>query len=220
MFLTPCVEFSEVAGNARNFNTDVHCFALVLQQEDVKVDEVSYSSLESKTAIKMVRSTRMGGWCYPRRRGAEPGSQTQKRPGTWGGSEFTSFAVNRGYITNTHVDVFEADGERVYPPSVGILTAVNRNHVGPAKRAIVVCADDREAVVEALRLDLSERTFRQYSGPMKTLEGLASVLREKGLRFVVMEFPAGCSYILPAGCAHMFVTLGLIESVVWHPSLV
>jgi len=183
-------------------------------------DQVSYSTLKSSAAIQIVRSTRMGGLCYPRRSGVSPGSQTQTKRGSWGGSEFTSFAVNSGYVTNTHVDLFEVDGKTVLPPSVGMLHAVNQNHVGPAKRAIVVCDLDREAVVEALRLDLSQRTFRQYTGPIKTLEDLASVLRERDLRFVVMDFPAGCSYILPGGCAHMFVTMGLIENIVWHPSLV
>ena len=144
---------------------------------------------------------------------------TSKKPGTWGGSEFTAFVMASGYVTPMHVDVYEANGCTVYPPSAGIMRAVNRRYTGPAKKALVVCDADVKTVVEKLGLDRSQRAFRQYSGPLKTLKDVASVLRETGVRYVSMEFPAECSYILPGGCPHMFETLGLIESVVWHPSL-
>ena len=95
---------------------------------------------------------------------------------------------------------------------------VRRDHVGPAKRAIVVCAQDRVKVAKLLRLDLHEIPAHQYRGKMDLI-GLAKILTENKIRFVVMDFPVNCSYILPIGCAHMFKTYGLVESSGWLPSL-
>ena len=100
------------------------------------------------------------------------------------------------------------------------MRAVRRDHVGPAKRAIVVCAGDKDKVLSTFGLDLQKLPSFQYTGKKVDLEGLARILRAAKIRFVVMEFLSECSYIIPSGCAHMFVTLGLIESSTWFTSLV
>lgn len=82
-----------------------------------------------------------------------------------------------------------------------------------------MCSHDKERVIQALRLNTTKTATCQYSGTIASLEGLVPVLKAHGIRFVVMEFPSSCSYIIPSGCAHMFVTLGLIETCAWHPSL-
>lgn len=95
---------------------------------------------------------------------------------------------------------------------------VRRDHFGPAKRAIVVCAQDRMKVATTLGLDLDEIPTHQYQRTID-LMGLAKILTENQIRFVVMDFPGNCSYIIPPGCAHMFETYALVESSGWLPSL-
>ena len=47
--------------------------------------------------------------------------------------------------------------------------SVNREHTGPAKRAIVMCAHDKDRVIEVLGLfiDMTETAACQYDGEIK-----------------------------------------------------
>lgn len=162
----------------------------------------------------------MAELCFPQRGGKwgrKGGSETISitRGGkTWGGSEVTSWAMPDGSVTLPHIDGLDVLGEQMFLSAAGTMRAVRRDHLGPAKRAIVICSGDKDKVVAELGLDLEKNSPSQYSGTID-LEGLARILREAGIRFVVMEFPSDCSYILPSSCAHMFVTMGLIESSTW-----
>ncbi|CAN0479499.1 unnamed protein product, partial [Hapterophycus canaliculatus] len=132
--------------------------------------------------------------------------------------EFASFLVNAGAVTSTHIDMHVAHDREFDVPAAGTMWSVNRDHVGPAERAVVMCSHDKERVIQALRLNKHEHNC-MLPGTVASLEGLVPVLKAHGMRFVVMEFPPSCSYIIPSGCAHMFVTLGLKETCAWHPSL-
>ena len=105
-------------------------------------------------------------------------------------------------------------------PAAGIIRKVNHAHTeGPAKQAIVVHAGDmdRNAEIETLKIDTAKESTSQYGGKVRTLPEFARALRGAGIRFVVMDIPARCSYALPARCAHVFITIGLVESAAWHP---
>lgn len=127
--------------------------------------------------------------------------------------------MSAGHVTKLHLDTFAVGSKHMYLPAAGTIRAVRRDHEGPTKRAIVVCARDKEKVASKFRLDVRKLPNFQYTGKKVDLEGLATLLRAEEIRFVVMEFPSECSYILPSGCAHMFVTLGLFESSTWFTSL-
>lgn len=186
------------------------------------MDGNTYDSIATPKAVDLVRATRMGSLCNPTRGHLKGGSETVSATiGTksWGGSEFTSFLMAAGTVTNTHIDMYVAHDREFEVPAAGTMWSVDRDHVGPAKRAIVMCSHDKERVIQALRLNTTKTATCQYSGTIVSLEGLVPVLKARGIRFVVMEFPSSCSYIIPSGCAHMFVTLGLTETCAWHPSL-
>lgn len=169
----------------------------------------------------MLRDTRMGQLCFPSRHGHRGGTLTGSLAGSrWGGSECMLFAKDDG-MTNPHIDVQSVPGgtgEIIHMPAAGVIRTVNgADSDRPAKQAIVVHADDMDSVVKTLGIDISQESTRQYSGPISTLPGFARALSAAKIRFVVMNFPARCSYALPAKCAHVFVTEGLVESAAWHP---
>lgn len=178
--------------------------------------------MKNDNVTKMIRErTRMGQLCFPLRRGYGGGILTGSLEGSqWGGSECMLFAKDGG-MTNPHIDVQQVPGgtdEIVYMPAAGIIRTVNGADCDrPAKQAIVVHADDMGSVVKTLGIDISKESTRQYSGTIETLPDFARELRAASIRFVVMDFPARCSYALPAKCAHVFVTKGLVESAAWHP---
>lgn len=184
----------------------------------------AYTSLKSEKAIEPVRNTRMGELCISARGGRRGGSETgivTSGSVDWRGSEFVTFVQPKGGITNCHLDLQAVtDGdELLYMPAAGTIQAINATHTGPVKRAIVICASDRENVIKMLELDLDNQATRQYKGGVKDLPGIAAILKANYIRFVVMEFPARCSYAIPLGCAHAFLSLGVVESSVWHPAL-
>lgn len=201
----------------------MHSIFVVAQVDNPK-GSTHRQSMNSPDAIGLLRRTRMAEMCFPQRGGkwgAKGGSETL--PITiggeaWCGSEVTSWAMSEGAVTNPHIDTHVVRGERIFLPAAATMRAVRRDHIGPGKRAIVVCAGDKDKVVTMLGLDLEKLAHCQYSGEVN-LEGLAEILREAKVRFVLMEFPPECSYIIPSGCAHMFLTMGLIESSTWMTSL-
>lgn len=198
-----------------------HLICSILQV-DRQVDGITYDSIATQKAVDLVRATRMGSLCYPTRGHLKGGSETVPTTvGTksWGGSEFTSFLMTAGAVTNTHIDMHVVHDREFDVPAAGTMWSVARDHVGPAKRAIVMCSHDKERVIQALRLNTTKTATCQCSGTIASLEGLVPVLKAHRIRFVVMEFPSSCSYIIPSGCAHTLVTLGLIETCAWHPSL-
>ena len=165
----------------------------------------------------------MGELCFPRRGnhhqcGTLTGSEADGV--AWSGSECMLFAKDGG-MTNPHVDVQSVPGGTgriIHMPAAGVIRKVNRGDTrGPAKQAIVVHADDMLTVIETLKINTNKESTSQYGGPSRTLPEFARVLKSNGIRFVVMNFPSECSYALPARCAHVFVTIGLVESSAWHP---
>ncbi|CAM9479955.1 unnamed protein product [Ectocarpus sp. 13 AM-2016] len=189
---------------------------------DEKVDAQSFNTIKCSGASDLVRNTRMGGLCHPHRprtRGGVLTGTKSVRGKSWSGSEVTAFAKRRGGVTHSHVDAQMVHGESFILPAAGIMRSVNRRGSGPSKRAILMCAHDMERVVDLLALDVSKPYSSQYTGEIVDLEGLATRLRANGIRFILVDFPECCSYAIPARCAHMFVTLRLVESCAWHPIL-
>ena len=193
------------------------------RQVDDKTDKTCYSTMKNDAVTKMIREgTRIGELCFPGRGRHSGGVLTGDSADgvSWSGSECMHFAKDNG-MTNPHVDVQSVPGGtgKIYHmPAAGIIRTVNRDdtHV-PAKQAIVVHADDMSKVIETLDIDTRKESTSQYGGKPRTLPEFAIVLRDAGIRFVVMDFPWRCSYVLPAKCAHVFITLGLVESAAWHP---
>lgn len=190
---------------------------------DKQTDRTCSATLKNDAVTRMIREgTRMGELCFPRRGKHRGGSLTGNSADgvAWGGSECMLFAKDGG-MTNPHVDVQSVPGgtgKIVHMPAAGIIRKVNHADTqGPAKQAIVVHADDMSRVIETLKRDTGKESTSQYGGRLQTLPEFARVLRGAGIRFVVMNFPARCSYALPAKCAHVFTTIGLVESSAWHP---
>ena len=165
----------------------------------------------------------MGELCFPHRsRGRQGGKLTGCRADgvEWSGSECMLFAKDGG-MTNPHIDVQSVpggSGQIMYMPAAGVVRRVNHQDVpGPAKQAIAVHADDMDTATDTLDIDIRKESTSQYRGTLTTLPQFARKLREAKIRFVVMDFPGRCSYALPAQCAHVFITIGLVESAAWHP---
>ncbi|CAM9692634.1 unnamed protein product [Pylaiella littoralis] len=114
----------------------------------------------------------------------------------------------------------EAGKSLFFAAAVGTIRAVRADDLGLpfAKRAIVVCAQDREMVMKKFGLNVHESGHCQYSGPMN-LESLAVSLRKFRARFVVMNVSSGSSYLLPPECAHMFENACLTEGSGWYPCI-
>lgn len=188
-------------------------------------DKTYSATLKNDEVTKMIRDTRIGQLCFPRRGASEGGKlvgvTADGVPFT--GSECMLFAKHGG-MTNPHVDVQRIPSgktkELIKMPAAGIVRRVNNyGPDGPAKQAIVVHRGDVDTVIRALDLDLNKESTSQYSGAIKTLPNFAAKLRDAHVRFVVVNLPTRCSYALPARCAHVFITLGLVESMAWHPNL-
>ncbi|CAN0313746.1 unnamed protein product [Scytosiphon promiscuus] len=191
-------------------------------EEDVRVDAKSLATMRCDEAKNLLRETRMGGLCRPGRgceRGGELVHGFSINDEHWAGSECASFAMVAGSVTSAHVDSQLVQGEEIFLPAAGIMQCADRKEYGPAKRAVVICAHDMSRVVDLLRLNTSQPSAAQYRGPELDVDGLASKLKENSIKFVVCDFPPDCSYAIPSRCAHMFVTLRLVESCVWHPAL-
>lgn len=205
----------------------VGSWAIQNAEDDILVDKANPHnlwSMRSHKAIKILQRTRMSKMCSSSgqgrmgRKGGEQTSTIKIGEERWGGSEVTMWAMSKDIITLPHFDTHTVSGTTFFAAAAGNMRPVRRDHVGPAERAIVVCAQDRVKVAKLLRLDLHEIPAHQYRGKMDLI-GLAKILTENKIRFVVMDFPVNCSYILPIGCAHMFKTYGLVESSGWLPSL-
>lgn len=187
------------------------------------MDACSFETMRCDAATADVRRTRMGQLTFSDRPGVERGSLTETmvvNGRTWAGSEYTAFAMTRGTVTGTHVDGQMVNGEHVLLPAAGVLQSVNRGPHGNAKTAVVVCAPDMDRVVEVLGLVITNPSATQYTGAKLGIGGLIEILNKNGIRFSVVGFPQRCSYAIPRGCAHLFVTDDeLVETVAWHPSL-
>ena len=195
-------------------------YSLYVDQKEEVVDKTSRHSIHCEKGIGLVRQTRMADLCYSIRpggvlQGTQTGTTTTPDGSRFAGSEFTCWTMPDGSVTSSHIDTYN----NFDVPAAGTLTAVDRRYCGLAKRAIVMSSRDRERVVASLGLDTSKSPALQYRGKIRCLESLAAKLQKEGIRFAVMEFPTNSSYLLPAGCGHMFVTFGLVESCTWHPSL-
>lgn len=135
-----------------------HLICSILQV-DRRVDGNTYDSIATQKAVDLVRATRMGSLCYPTRGLLKGGSETVSTAistRSWEGSEFTSFLMTAGAVTNTHIDMHVAHDREFDVPAAGTMWSVNRDHVGPAKRAIVMCSHDKERVIQALRLNTTK----------------------------------------------------------------
>lgn len=217
--LLKCGQKSCIVYPKINLKLRFFCFTF---QENNRVDDDTYETVESKEARDLVQETSMGFLCFPKRRGSNGGSETvlQKNGSeSFGGSSVGTFLMSEGCVTDTHIDQYDVNGNEIDVPAAATLWSVERTPPGPVKRAIVVCSADRDDVIRVLSLDIRKNATCQYAGPIECLEELGAKLKEHKIRFVVVDFPPDCSYIIPPGCAHMFVTLGLVESSVWHPSL-
>lgn len=137
----------------------------------------------------------------------------------WGGSRVTFFCMGRDGFTRPHVDTQNVHGVDLFLPAAGTMRSVQHSDEGPAKRAIIVCVHDREKAIRVLDLSIEEASSCQYRGHIRTLEGLARELRTHNIRFVIVDYPPNCSYLIPWGCVHAFCTLRVVESAVWHPCL-
>ena len=192
---------------------------------DAKKGPKSYATMKHDDTTAMIRDgTTMGQLCFPRRNKKHKGGTFTGEYAdgvTWSGSECMLFAKDGG-MTKPHIDVQSVPGGKtgdiMHMPAAGVIRRVNHQDTpGPAKQAIVVHPDDMSKVIETLKIDTRKESTAQYGGRLTTLPQFAQKLREAGIRFVAMDFPARCSYALPARCAHVFITLGLVESSAWHP---
>lgn len=198
-----------------------------LQQENIwddRADRFNLRSIRSPAAMEILQRTRMSELCSSSgegrwgKKGGELTSPVTICDSQWGGSEVTAWAMSKGSITRPHFDTHTVSGTTFFAAAAGTMRLVRRDHFGPVKRAIVVCAQDRMKVATTLGLDLDEIPTHQYQRKID-LMGLAKILTENQIRYVVMDFPGDCSYIIPPGCAHMFQTNALVESSGWLPSL-
>jgi len=193
-------------------------------QEDKRGDDkTTYETIKCAAGLDLVRNTRMFALCGPARRSIPGGLLTRAIRTTgeekWEGSRTTFFAMNEGGVTLPHADTQMVHGVDLLLPAAGTMRSVLRREDGPAKRALIVCSHDLENVQRVLDLRLKEKSASQYKGGLRTLEEFASELRKEGIRFCIVDYPADCSYFIPAGCAHAFVTCRLVESAVWHACL-
>ncbi|CAN0099118.1 unnamed protein product [Ectocarpus sp. 12 AP-2014] len=199
-------------------------FTIDNTEENKSTDRTCYATMENDTVTAMIREgTRMGELCFPRRGNHQRCGRLTGNSAdgvAWSGSECMLFAKDGG-MTNPHVDVQSVPGGTgtiIHMPAAGVIRRVNHADAqGPVKQAIVVHADDMSRVIETLQINTGKESASQYGGPPRTLPEFARVLRNEGIRFVVINFPVRCSYALPARCAHAFVTIGLVESSAWHP---
>ncbi|CBJ27861.1 conserved unknown protein [Ectocarpus siliculosus] len=196
-------------------------------EENQRVDACSYQTIECAAATGIVRKTRMGALCYPDtadtagtdNTGGELTKPVSIGEVLWAGSEVTAFATRRGSVTHIHVDALEVNEKPLFLPAAGAMRSVNRGDRGPAKRAIVVCAHDMDRVVRLFKLDVRKPPAMQYGGAVSDLRRLAAELKANSIGFVVIDFPEACSYAIPGKCAHMSVTLRLVETCAWNPAL-
>ncbi|CAM9691811.1 unnamed protein product, partial [Pylaiella littoralis] len=90
-----------------------------------------------------------------------------------------SWAMSPDVTTKLHFDMQETGDSLFFSSAVGTIRAVRADDAGLpfAKRAIVMCAQDREMVRTKFGLNVRESGHCQYSGPMN-LESLAASLRK------------------------------------------
>lgn len=199
----------------------------IVQQETRASDRDGniLATIRSETALDSIRATGIAHMCLPSRlqKGSNirTGSRSSKmviNGETYVGSEVMSWAMSGDGQTKLHLDMQEAGDGLFFAAAVGTIRVVRtEDHGLPfAKQAIVVCAQDRDKVIEGFGLDLGKSGNCQYSQPM-TLDRLSVRLETIGARFVVMNIPGGSSYILPPGCAHMFTNACLTEGSGWYP---
>lgn len=75
---------------------------------------------------------------------------------------------------------------------------------------------DKDKAIEQLSLDLENTTLDQHTGDIETIDALAVKLKDCNIRFVVMDIPPYCSYLIPKGCINMFTTQAFTESILWY----
>lgn len=132
-----------------------------------------------------------------------------------------TFVMNKGMSSPIHFDVDRGKGSHpVYGHAAGVMMPLDRTTTGDIKKATIVCAADKQRVIDGLGMTVDNSVQKQYDGEISSMEELVATLREIGVRFVEVRFPAYCSYFLPRGCAHAFETLALTESVVWAPVMI
>jgi len=225
--LKPCFVDEWKSGSAKE-DCLAGSWAIQNIEDNILVDKanpLNLWSMRSPKAIKILQRTRMMEMCSSSGKGRWSGRSGEQNSTIvidkerWGGSEVTLWAMSKGIITLPHFDTHTVAGTTFFAAAVGTMRPVRRDHIGPAKRGILVCAQDRLKVARMLKLDLHEMPQDQYRLGKLDLQGFAKILTEHKIKFVVMDFPPNCSYILPAGCAHMFETYGLVESSGWLPSL-
>ncbi|CAM9708097.1 unnamed protein product [Ectocarpus sp. 6 AP-2014] len=213
-----------LAGSASENCLNGKTWVVQNHEENMLSDPHKLLTMQSPTTLAQARRTRLGEVCFPHRGGvwdAKGGVQTSStviNGSRWCGTEVTSWASPSGWLTQLHVDKHQVAGKIYLPVSVCTVRPVRRDHIGPAKRAIIISPGDMDVVVRVFGLRLEEIPADQCRVKLD-LEGLAKVLREHKCKFTVIEFPPDCSYMIPAGAAHMFETLGLIESSGWLPCL-
>lgn len=147
------------------------------------------------------------------RKGSESTIVTRDGEG-YSGSDVSSFAIKAGCHTPPHIDTSHIWGsEWTDAIACAIVSPVERTWTGPSKRAVVVSRRDRGTVIDLLGLDLAKNPVEQCRRPgIKALSDLIAVLGERGVGYVVVDFPRLCSYVIPSGCMHMFFTIGLTET--------
>lgn len=182
--------------------------------------------MKCDTVIDAIRNTTAGTFCFPtgKRKGGGKLVGGMADGVQWSGSNCMLFAKEGG-MTKMHVDVQSVPGGNtgavLEMPAVGVVRSVihKQYQKSPvAKQAIVVHADDMQKVIDELGVNTGQESTCQYRGKLETLPEFARELREKQIRFVVVDFSYRCSYLLPAKCAHVFITNGLVESAAWHPN--
>lgn len=179
-------------------------------------------TIHCREALDLAQNTRMGELCYSRRHGVSGGSLIDPitvEGKEWAGSEFTVFAMTPGSKTDAHIDGQMVHGKHTLLPAAGIMLSVNRWETGPAKTAVIVSREHMDEVIRVLRLDILKPSSTQCPLNHMGIDDVVQTLKDDSITFAVVSFPQRCSYAIPRGCAHFFVTHHLVETVAWHPTV-
>lgn len=187
-------------------------------QEDEKVDEHTYKSIRSEVGLGLVKRTRLGQLCISGV-GVKSGSEVTKNGS--GGTSVMSFAIKSDVHTPPHIDTETVKDEVTDAVACALMMPVERSWDNvSSKRAVIVSRHDKSNVVRLLGLDLAQVPIAQYkSSDIRVLADLTKILDDGDVGYVVVDFPARCSYVIPDGCMHMFCTMGLTETTSWFPSI-
>lgn len=206
---------------AETMSSDVLEFSTL--NSDDRVDAQTFTAIRSRCGLDLVRQTRLGQMCGSgevERMGSET-TIVNKNGKVHAGSNVSCFAIRAGRHTRPHIDNAQIWGDEwIDEAACAIVTPVERTWTGPSKRAVVISRHDRSAAVGLLELDVTKHPFGQCKRHgIEVLSDLIAILEAGDVDHVVVDFPRLCSYVIPAGCVHMFFTTGLTESATWFPSL-